>query len=60
MEPDFAMFTTLIEKFEQGDIAGALDLLFDNRDAAGYGEARAKYADMVETLQGERRLDVME
>jgi len=52
MEPDLAMFTTLIERFEQGDIAGAFDLLFDNRDAAAYEEALAKYGDMVDVLHG--------
>jgi len=52
MEPALQMFTTLIERFERGDIAGAFDLLFDNRDATAYAEALAKYADMVDTLHG--------
>ncbi len=52
MEPALQMFTTLIELFEQGDIPGAFNLLFDNRDAAAYAEALVKYADMVDTLHG--------
>jgi hypothetical protein len=53
MEPDFAMFTYLIELFEEGDMAGAFDLLFENRDTAAYAEAREKYAEMVEALHAE-------
>lgn len=52
MEPALQMFTTLIELFEQGDIPGAFNLLFGNRDAAAYAEALAKYEDMVDTLHG--------
>jgi len=50
MEPALQMFTALIDLFEQGDIGGAFDLLFENRDAASYTEALAKYADMVKAL----------
>ncbi len=52
MEPALQMFTTLIELFEQGDIGGAFDLLFENRDAVAYTEALVKYEDMVDTLHG--------
>jgi hypothetical protein len=50
MEPALQMFTALIDLIEQGDIEGAFDLLFDNRDSAAYFEALGKYEDMVETL----------
>jgi hypothetical protein len=58
MEPALQMFTELIEFFEQGDIAGAFDRLFDNRDAAAYAEALGEYAEMVETLHA-REFKVM-
>jgi hypothetical protein len=50
MEPGLGMMNDLIDRFEAGDLAGALGLLEANLDPARYAESLVKYSMLVGNL----------